>query len=88
MAGRPQNARDVPASSSSIMTLVEVAEFLRVNPSTLYRLLKKSRIPCFRVGSDYRFNRASVEEWIRSKEEESAGPDSNSPGRGRKPRPQ
>jgi len=87
MAGRPQNARNVPASSSSIMTLVEVAEFLRVNPSTLYRLLKKSRIPCFRVGSDYRFNRASVEEWIRSNEE-LAMSDSNSPGKGRKPRPQ
>jgi excisionase family DNA binding protein len=57
MAGRPQNAHNVLASSSSIMTLVEVAEFLRVNPSTHYRLLKESRIPCFRVGSDYRFNR-------------------------------
>jgi len=69
------------------MTLVEVAEFLRVNPSTLYRLLKKGGIPYFRVGGDYRFSITSLEKWMRS-QEEPVEPDSNLPSKGRRPRHQ
>ncbi len=46
-----------------VMTLEEVAEYLRVHPSTIYRLLKKHEIPAFKVGSDWRFNHASIDRW-------------------------
>ena len=45
------------------MTLEEVAAYLRVHPSTIYRLLKKNKIPAFKVGSDWRFNVESVDRW-------------------------
>jgi excisionase family DNA binding protein len=48
-----------------VLTLEEVAELLRVHPTTVYRLLKKSQIPAFRIGSDWRFNQASIERWIK-----------------------
>ncbi|MGA2411363.1 MAG: helix-turn-helix domain-containing protein [Candidatus Binataceae bacterium] len=50
------------------MTLEEVAEFLRVHPSTIYRLLKKHGIPAFKMGSDWRFSQESVERWVRERE--------------------
>jgi len=46
-----------------VMTLEEVAAYLRVHPSTIYRLLKKNQIPAFKVGSDWRFNLESVDKW-------------------------
>lgn len=46
-----------------VMTLEEVATYLRVHPSTIYRLLKKNKIPAFKVGSDWRFNQESVDRW-------------------------
>ncbi len=49
--------------SENVMTLEEVSEYLRVHPSTIYRLLKKHLIPAFKVGSDWRFNRTSIEQW-------------------------
>jgi len=49
---------------AKMLTLEEVAEFLRVHPSTIYRLLRKSKIPAFKVGSDWRFNQESVEKWV------------------------
>ncbi len=49
--------------ADNVMTLEEVSEFLRVHPSTVYRLLKKHLIPAFKVGSDWRFNRTSIEQW-------------------------
>jgi excisionase family DNA binding protein len=55
---------------STVLTLEEVAQFLRVHPSTVYRLLRKHGIPAFKVGADWRFNEASVEKWV--KEQESA----------------
>ena len=40
-----------------IMTLGELAEFLKAHPTTIYRLLREQRIPAFRVGSEWRFHR-------------------------------
>jgi excisionase family DNA binding protein len=46
-----------------VLTLEEVAEYLRVHPTTIYRLLKKHKIPAFKIGSDWRFNLASIDRW-------------------------
>jgi excisionase family DNA binding protein len=50
------------------MTLEEVAEFLRVHASTIYRLLKKGSIPAFKLGGEWRFNKESIEQWISERE--------------------
>jgi excisionase family DNA binding protein len=46
-----------------VLTLDEVASYLRVHPSTIYRLLKKKQLPAFKVGSDWRFNLESIDRW-------------------------
>ena len=46
-----------------VLTLEEVASYLRVHPSTIYRLLKKKQLPAFKVGSDWRFNLESIDRW-------------------------
>jgi excisionase family DNA binding protein len=48
---------------ANVLTLEEVANYLRVHPSTVYRLLKKRGIPAFKVGSDWRFNLESIDHW-------------------------
>jgi excisionase family DNA binding protein len=53
---------------ATVMTLEEVAEFLHVHPSTIYRLLKDKRIPAFKIGSDWRFNLESIEKWVKELE--------------------
>lgn len=53
---------------AKVMTLEEAAEFLRVHPSTIYRLLKRHEIPAFKMGSDWRFNQESIERWILERE--------------------
>lgn len=47
------------------MTLEEVADYLRVTRKTIYRLLEREEIPSTRVGHQYRFKRAAVEDWLR-----------------------
>jgi excisionase family DNA binding protein len=55
-------------NASRVMTVNELADFLRVHRSTVYRLLKTNSLPAFRVGSDWRFNTETVNEWMSRKQ--------------------
>jgi excisionase family DNA binding protein len=46
-----------------VMTVREVSAYLRVHPSTIYRLLKHPQIPAFHMGSDWRFNIETIDSW-------------------------
>ena len=50
---------------AAVMTVKEVAEYLHVSPSTVYRMANSGLLPGFRIrgGSDWRFNIESVDEW-------------------------
>src|SRR5579883_3180532 len=52
--------------TETVMTLHEVAQFLRCHESTVYRLTKRGQIPAFRLGSEWRFLRSKIEQWISS----------------------
>lgn len=46
-----------------ILTVKEVADYLRLHPTTIYRLIASYEIPAFRVGADWRFNRDAIDAW-------------------------
>jgi len=46
-----------------VMTVREVSAYLKVHPTTVYRLLKRNQIPAFHMGSDWRFNVESIDRW-------------------------
>jgi excisionase family DNA binding protein len=46
-----------------VITIGELAEYLRVHRTTLYRLLKKQQLPGFKIGSDWRFNVEAIDQW-------------------------
>ena len=49
---------------AELMTVEEVARYLRVTKKTIYRLLKQGRITATRVGHQWRFNKKSIDEWL------------------------
>ena len=49
---------------AELMTIEEVADYLRVTEKTIYRLLERSGIPATKVGRQWRFDKASVDEWL------------------------
>ena len=53
---------------SRVLTVQEVSRYLRVHPSTIYRMLKKNQLPAFRVGSDWRFTVEAIDRWRASVE--------------------
>ena len=57
-----------------ILTLREVADYLKVTERTLYRLVQDGKLPAFKVGNSWRFRREDLERWI---SEQSRGTDTN-----------
>ncbi len=53
----------VEVLKGSVLTVQEVSSYLRVHPSTIYRMLKRNQIPAFRVGSDWRFTIEALDQW-------------------------
>lgn len=50
------------------MTVKELAAYLRVHQSTVYRLIKRDAIPCFKIGSDWRFHVESIDRWLENRD--------------------
>ena len=48
-----------------ILTITEVAEYLKVAERMLYRLGAAKKIPAFKVGGVWRFAKADIERWIK-----------------------
>ena len=46
-----------------VMTVKDLSEYLRVHPSTVYKLLRQRELPAFRIGSDWRFNAEVIDRW-------------------------
>ena len=65
--------RDGPVGSridSDIMTIREVAEYLKLSEKTAYRHAAAGKIPGFKIGGAWRFRRGEIDKWI---ERQSAG---------------
>ena len=52
---------------AELMTLQEVADYLRVTEKTIHRLLGRGEIPATKVGYQWRFDRALIDEWLQRK---------------------
>ena len=48
------------------LTTEEVLEYLQVNLSTVYRLIKAGKIPAVRVGRQWRFRKRDIDAWLDS----------------------
>ena len=52
-------------NTAPLMTIEELGEHLRVTKRTIYRMLKRGAIPALKVGSKWRFDRETIDKWLR-----------------------
>lgn len=52
-------------SDGEILTIKQVADYLKVTDRTIYRLAAAKKIPAFKVGGTWRFSRADIDSWIK-----------------------
>lgn len=66
------------AAENAIMTIGEVADYLKVTERTIYRLAGAKQIPAFKVGGSWRFSRVDIDRWIREQSMNSQSETGNS----------
>ena len=49
---------------SQVMTVSEVAEYLRLSQAKVYRLARAGELPAMRVGKSWRFRKDLIDEWF------------------------
>jgi excisionase family DNA binding protein len=48
---------------AAVLTVKDLSIYLKVHPSTIYRLLRTGQLPAFKVGSDWRFKVEEIDRW-------------------------
>jgi PTS system nitrogen regulatory IIA component len=48
-----------------IMTLEEVAKYLKMQPQTIYTWAQTGKIPAAKIGKEWRFRKDIIEEWFK-----------------------
>ncbi|MCK5344615.1 MAG: helix-turn-helix domain-containing protein [Candidatus Heimdallarchaeota archaeon] len=49
---------------NDIMTLEEVANYLKLKPQTIYTWAQEKRIPAAKLGKEWRFKKSIIDEWF------------------------
>jgi excisionase family DNA binding protein len=48
----------------NLLTTEQVAQYLRVDKFTVYRLVTQKKMPAFKVGNQWRFKKGMIEDWL------------------------
>lgn len=49
----------------AIMTVGEVAKYLRMHRMTIYRMANEGRLPAYKVSNRWRFKKEEIDTWLR-----------------------
>jgi excisionase family DNA binding protein len=52
------------STKTDIITIKELAEYLKIAEKTAYRFALEKKIPGFKVGNAWRFRKKEIDEWI------------------------
>jgi excisionase family DNA binding protein len=52
------------AKMEELITIQQVADYLKVDRFTVYRLVTQKRIPAFKVGGQWRFKQEMIDSWL------------------------
>ena len=63
----PGQGRTVSRIEKNVMNIKQVADYLGVHTSTIYKYAQKGTIPAFKIGSDWRFSSKHIDLWIDEK---------------------
>jgi PTS system nitrogen regulatory IIA component len=66
-SGQAVDVRGQGGELGEVMTLPEVAAYLRLAEKTVLRMVHKGQIPCAKVASQWRFLRSMIDDWLIAK---------------------
>src|SRR5512143_119769 len=64
LSAKPTSLPPDPPAAPEIFNIRQLAAYLMVSEKTIYRMIEKRQIPGVRVGSQWRFRRRDIEDWL------------------------
>lgn len=61
---RTRPGKPAPAPPE-VMTIDDLAAYIQVSKSSIYKLAQEGRVPGQKVGKHWRFHKAVIDEWLR-----------------------
>lgn len=52
------------SQSESVLTIDDLADYLKVSKSTLYKLAQGGKVPGQKVGKHWRFRKETIDQWL------------------------
>lgn len=46
------------------LKLEQIAEYLQMSTSSIYKMAQKSKIPAYKVGRQWRFKKEAIDQWV------------------------
>ena len=58
----------MPQVPSEILSLQELSAYIRIAPSSVYKLVRQGAIPGRKVGKKWRFHKQAIDGWLQGKQ--------------------
>ena len=62
---------------AEVLTIEELALYLKIPKSTLYKLVREGAIPSQKIGRHWRFRRVAIDRWLEERRAGSSDPVGN-----------
>ncbi len=69
MGGMPAARQSRPPPPPEVMTIDDLAAYLQVSKSSLYKLAQDGKVPGQKVGKHWRFHKEVIDRWLSEKKE-------------------
>ena len=53
--------------NTHLLTLQEIADYLKIVPKTVSRMIQRNEIPCMKIAGQWRFKQSVIDRWLNSK---------------------
>jgi len=50
-----------------LMTIKELADYLRLSKVTVYKMTRQGKIPASKIGKQWRYNKSEIDSWLKQK---------------------
>lgn len=47
-----------------VLNIDELSDYLKIPKSTLYKFVRKGKVPCQKVGRHWRFRKEAIDRWL------------------------
>ncbi|MCC6428912.1 MAG: helix-turn-helix domain-containing protein [Phycisphaerales bacterium] len=61
---RTRPGKSSPPAPPEVMTIDDLAGYLQVSKSSLYKLAQDGKVPGHKVGKHWRFHRSVIDRWL------------------------